>query len=107
MAIGGRILGSGFERPVCSKREPQDPSGKIYCTTPVAAGIGFAIEATVEKKSVPRVSVAKYRVPVPPGVTGSAFAKYELVGIPADALHEVLAAAGTVPGAASADNLTK
>ena len=31
-------------------------------------------------KIVPRVSVAKYRVPVPPTVTGSALAKYELTG---------------------------
>ncbi len=36
--------------------------------------IGFAMVAA-SKKIVPRVSVAKNRVPVPPGVTGSALAK--------------------------------
>ena len=44
--------------------------------------IGFATEAVLLKNSVPRVSVAKYRVPVPPGVTGSAPAQYELAGVP-------------------------
>ena len=58
-----------------------------YCTTVVPAGIGFATAAAVSRNSVPRVSVAKYRVPVPPGVTGSAPAQYELAGVPAYALH--------------------
>jgi hypothetical protein len=31
-------------------------------------------------KMVPRVSLAKYRVPVPPGVCGSAIDWYELAG---------------------------
>ena len=43
------------------------------------------------KTIVPRVSVPKYRVPVPPAVTGSALAKYELAGLEADALQVVAA----------------
>ena len=50
-------------------------------------GIGFAIAAAVAAKIVPRVSVAKKRVPVPFSVTGSALAQYSELGTAAGALH--------------------
>ncbi len=47
----------------------------------------LTIAPAVAWNSVPRVSVAKYRVPVPPGVTGLALPLYELTGPLVDALH--------------------
>src|SRR5258706_11926932 len=49
-----------------------EPTESSYWMGVAAAGIGFTIGRTVSKKIVPRVSVAKYRVPVAPGVEGSA-----------------------------------
>jgi hypothetical protein len=46
-----------------------------YCTAVVPGGMGFAMDAPMAQNIEPRVSVAKYRVPVPFGVTGSAFAQ--------------------------------
>jgi hypothetical protein len=51
----------------------------------------LAIVEPVFWKSVPRVSVPKYLVPVPPGVAGSAFPKNELAGWPDEALQEAAA----------------
>ena len=46
-------------------------------------------------------------VPVPPGVTGSAFAKYELAGVPAETLHVAAAVPmSVVPDAPSFANDT-
>jgi len=47
--------------------------GLCHCTMDVAAGIGLTGGVAVfVKNSVPRVSVANDRVPVPPNVTGVA-----------------------------------
>ena len=62
--------------------------------------------AVGSKKMVPRVSVAKKRVPVPPTVTGSALAKYELAGVPADALQVVTVDIAATPDDASCAMLT-
>src|SRR5471030_210451 len=72
-----------------------------YWRTVVAAGIGFATLAVVVKKIAPRESAAKYRVPLLPGVSGSALAKNELEGVCADAL-QVAAAVPTLMTAGSA-----
>ena len=47
---------------------------KIYCTGVAVGGIIELPNDVVPWKMVARTSVPKYRVPVPPGVTGSAVA---------------------------------
>src|SRR5206468_4281475 len=61
--------------------------------------------ARFEKKIVPRVSVAKYRVPVTPPVTGSAVASYEEAGAAAEPLH-VAPAVPMVAAPGSLNNAT-
>ena len=53
----------------------------------IGSAVGISIVAALLVKIVPRESVAKYRVPEAPSVTGSAFAKYELAGSFAEALQ--------------------
>jgi hypothetical protein len=69
--------------------------------------MGFAI-GLVLTKMTPRASVAKYLAPVLPGTTGSALAKYELAGVPADALQVPLAGGtSTTPAVASLASVTR
>src|SRR5262245_9491085 len=84
---GGRMMSV---KEVHSEGATKDNVSSAYrMTAVVVASIGLTSGAAVLKKIVPRLSVPQYRVPVPPAVIGSAFAKYELAGLETEALQVV------------------